>query len=55
VLLAAADADAERTRRDAEAGSARLRARLNAIEKDALERALALVLPSPEATTCSPR
>jgi hypothetical protein len=55
VLLAAADADVERTRRDVEAASAQLRARLEAIEEHALERALTLVLPSPEATTCSPR
>lgn len=55
VLLAAADADAERIRRDAEATSAQLRARLKAIEEDALERALTLVLPPAEVTTCSPR
>jgi len=55
VLLAAADADAERIRRDAETTSAQLRARLKSIDEDAFKRALTLVLPPPEATACSPR
>lgn len=55
MLLAAADADAEAIQHDAETVAAQLRTRLTVIEEDALERALALVLPPLEAATCSPR
>ena len=57
LAVAVATADAELIGRDADQAAAGLRATLGAIEDEAIERALALLLPTPneEATTCSPR
>lgn len=55
LLLATASADEQRIRREGEKAATELQARLGVVEDEAIERALAVLLPTPgeESTTCS--